>query len=650
MGLKLFYYIAKIFSGNDATTNVSSSNNCADNIPLVDKNVLEKERNIDNIRINNNNQRNEKYKKLEDFCIEYSIGKNPQEGLKILKEMNFLEEITGKKNLSELNDVELNAVFVALDNVMKRDWKAFWKERNAEDIQEIITETRSQLNRSKVHANRLGQTITNVTTEKTLADELAAKKIIPVGTDLDEISDEDFKNYVKQYVQKEFLNNIDNCSKRKAERKYEHAKRKYVYFVNKFQTPREKAIWAAAISELDANSQALLTEISLDNCGTDGETKAEVAKTIFYSIDTTKEDALGNVMSQDDAASIYHNSHRYMTKEDNSEALNKMQIDNVEFMEKYGDKIDSLKQKRANGETLTPEEEAILIKYENVIVAHNSGAMTGISLNTYYSSEEAKQVVSNIINNIEVLGIEEDVCKQVQNYIKQNPEKFNNASHKEVIKLIDEKVTHFRTKNKQKSSQRTSAINEDKAGTENNSIKTTSQKENKDIKVENNSSEKNNTSSSKKTSGYTTVPQEQVEKDTPRKKDIVTHCETENKTTSSIPKTSFKKDNLVTFIRAEGQIEGYKEYKKEHGEQVAIVEALTNLDVTNENVIKKDFTRQNSSKQVAIIKHCGTNLDKPLEWAKNSTVLKLDGKLLSCSYATKKAQEAVDKLYEEKEC
>ena len=107
-----------------------------------------------------------------------------------------------------------------------------------------------------------------------------------------------------------------------------------------------------------------------------------------------------------------------------------------------------------------------------------------------------------------------------------------------------------------------------------------------------------------------------------------------------------KSNDFETYIKVAGKTDGYIEYAADHGKKEALVEAIANMDITNETFVEKEYKQQNVARQFDIIKGCGTDLDKPLEWAKDSTIAKLDGEILNCYYATKKAEEAVENLNE----
>lgn len=666
MGTRILGFIGKIFGSDEVKATASEVERPVENVPMVAEETIKAESNKDQVHVcSHHKNRNEIYARLEEFCAEYRVE------LDLLKEMNFLEEIAGTSHLEELSKYELDSIFIALDTAMTRDWKALWKERDREDVEEIIYYTKRELNRDKVDGSWVGQKYSDLTTEKTLAEELVAEGVIDKNTDLDSLSDEEFKNKVREYVQQEFLGDLDGKSERRIQRKYNRAKRKFAYFVNKFQTDREKAILAAAIDELDSASKTMLSQMLYDSCGCDCDSKAEVARSLFEEVDTTRVDALGESMTQESSTEFYESTVENMSKADATEAVEEMKSSSQTFIKENGERVKDIKARKARGESLSTEEEALLREYENKHVAFNAGASVAIPQNENFTPKEAQVVVENIIDNAKKLGIETDVLETIVKYIDKNPNEFSKMSKKEFEQLLntitDNRFSQIASKSAKNKTQLTSTKEGISRVLENNNETNKCNDNKAHEKIAQKVQETQDVQNAQETQGekstsYVTAP----EKHSAKNGNLVANVnEDKSSNDARVAKQSGnnrnKKDtnnynwgitynkDFASYVKADGQIEGFKAYKKEFGEQEAISEAIANIDVTNENYVKKAFLRQDVTNQVNIIKKCGTDLSKPLDWAKDATIMKLDGEILSCSYATKAAQEAVDKLYEEKQ-
>lgn len=664
MGIKLLETIKKVFSTTEAKPAMSVPDNFEKKyIPMVDEKRVQEESNQDKVEIKNSNKRSELYKRLENFCGEYRISPVA------LKQLNFLEEIVGTEKLEELSDEELNLLFLSLDKAMKRDWKAFWKDRDHNDIREIITDTRHQFNRDKLNkyshfkqrASWLGQKFNDFMTEKTLMEELVAEKIISKDVDINSLSEAELRAKVREYVRKEYLGDMKNYSHDKIRRRYRKAEKRLIYFANKYESDKEKSALSGAVGELASNSMGLVSKILIDSCGSNEKAKAKVAYNLFKEIDTAKIDALGEYLSKDSATNFYDMTFRNMNKEDAISATQEMRKNSNSFMSDPNrqEQIEKLKQRQAKGDTLSPEELAILLTYENKIVAQNAGATVGLPQNRNFTTQEATSLVKDILNDAKKLGFDNDVLETVSDYIDANPQKFSNMSKEDFVEFLNEA-----TDNKFSTIQADKKAKKAKVKTETTVKKADrdySKKEiNDNIEVKEELKENSNvTAKDEQILGNKASITNSVlfvsKKSSPQKRTKIAESisdipvETQDLSDKNVTKPEIEVVNdFEKCVKKEGKIKGYKIYKEEFGEQEAITEAFVNWDNANKSQVKKDFQRQDSTTQFHIIERCGTKIDKPLEFAKDSTILKLEGKILSCTDATKKAKNAIEELRQEK--
>ncbi len=649
MAIKLLKFIDRVL-GTELSGNTNfADNNAKSDIQLFNS-ALNNEGNVDKTKITNKNERIAMYAQLDSICAEYRMD------MELLKEKKFLEQICGKP-VESLSKKEKELLMSSIEATLHRDWKAFWKDRDGQDIDDIIKCAKEQYNREQVDATWVGQKWNDLTTEKTLQEELVDAGIIDKNTKLSSLSDEEFKLKVREYVNKEFIGDLSDASNPKKQRRYERAVKQFVYFVNKFQTTKEKELMTAAIDEMGSDSKAKLVEILVNSCGLDIKARQAVAKSAYVEIDTTRKDALNRTM--DNAENFYYTAYSNMSKEDATQALKTASSNAEQFMSCHCQEINGILDKKARGVKLTDAEQALFVRYQNTIVAQNAGAVAGIPQNCDYTPDEASQTVASILDTAKKLGIDSDVLDVVADMVAENPEKFVNMPVEKFTKLLDDvtegKYSEIVSNKKYKTGYKTSA---------NKKKIIESQVEEKQLKGKAEISSEDNVKTAKSKSvslkedaletQVASAPEELTANKKKRK--VFVNSSNANKARKLYRSRKIENNNtevyitksndFETYIKVAGKTDGYIEYAADHGKKEALVEAIANMDITNETVVEKDYKQQNVARQFDIIKGCGTDLDKPLEWAKDATIAKLDGEILNCYYATKKAEEAFENLNE----
>lgn len=651
MEIKLFKFIDKVLGTDFSGDAISVSNNAKENIPMCDEKALQKDGNVDKVNLKVVDKRASLYAQLESFCAEYRID------MEVLKEKNFLEQISGK-SVESMSEKEVGELFSAIEKTMHRDWKAFWKERDSNDIDEIIYYAKRQYNRDQVGASWLGQKWNDLTTESTLQEELVSAGVISEKTNINSLSDEEFKLKIREYVKKEFLGDLMEYSDAQKTKKYERARKQFVYFVNKFQTDREKILLTAAIDEMDSASKDKLAEILIYSTEAGSECREQVAKSVYDEVSTVKKDALGKTMSKENATNFYVTTYSNMSNEDATLAAKATEEKTTEFMSNHNFDAEKIKQKEAQGIELTDEERYFL----NVILSQNAGATIAIPQNTNFAQNEAQEVVSSLLSNAKDNGIASEVIDIVAEYTIDKPETFVNMSTQDFTEMMDEitegeysKVLVTKKEYNSITDNETPVMLEKK---DNESLDKVSSIENGEIinKEKDNISLKEDVDNSQCSIQVVSILNDFNKQKDYSKTSVALNENKEEKRTVNKERKLEKNanfDNYVTkpndfesYVRAEGRTKGFERYIEDYGYQEALVEAITNIDLVDEKKVEKIFKQQNSLKQFAVIGNCGTALDKPLDWAKDSTILKLDGKILSCHYATQKAEDAVEKLKE----
>ena len=107
---------------------------------------------------------NEKYKQIEDLCIEYRI--SPEEA----RTSHLLEKIAGctSEELAKMSDDEFKNVINALKSALKRDFKLFFLDRDTKDLADIAKCANEQYVRKMTGGSWFGQKIDNLFSSNSL--------------------------------------------------------------------------------------------------------------------------------------------------------------------------------------------------------------------------------------------------------------------------------------------------------------------------------------------------------------------------------------------------------------------------------------------------------------------------------------------------
>ena len=234
---------------------------------------------------------------------------------------------------------------------------------------------------------------------------------------------EDYVNCAREYF-KNVIGNTEGLSDKKIEKLYRKAEREfYLQLLNMNQdTVFTDEIFAAAIGELkaDKRTQAVKDFISLGERDYNINNRASCAqKNAEYNL--TNRDGFGKVPSKEDAIEYQRTTFANMSKIGVKVAIADLNNRTSELDIKYCKKLQQMK---AKGDVLTPEQEDLLVKYENCVLGGYTGAYTGVASNEFIS-DSMRFVMEQLesINQATLsFNIQRDVLREVAEYVSNHPE------------------------------------------------------------------------------------------------------------------------------------------------------------------------------------------------------------------------------------
>ena len=353
------------------------------------------------------------YKKIEEICKDYSIDLNDA------KSFGMLEQILGcsTKELLSKSDAEINNAIVVLKDALSEHWKfdILWNNRNLDDIKEITDDAREKYNLSQVGGSTIGQIWHNI--------KAGAKNVFGLSTIDNCKTPEEISNYYKT----KYLEDIENKTKEEKEEIYKNLLKDFYYDFNNCKSNEKKIAMVKAIKNLAAKDRTLIIDV-IERSFTSGEKAltllGKALNENFESIVMSK-DANNETLSKNEASKVAHTAFKHMTEEDIRKALDILNKDADAFYKQYGQEIENLKTRKANGEELSPAEEELLSKSEKCFEFRFSGAITGTVVNAKLNTESKAVFVKDIYTTTEALGIHEEVLNAVAEFTEENPDVIN---------------------------------------------------------------------------------------------------------------------------------------------------------------------------------------------------------------------------------
>lgn len=389
----------KEFVAPQSTSEVSKTQP-KENIQMVSKETQAKQKNEDTVEIKTKSV-DTIYKQIEELCAEYKMS------MEDVKKAQLLETIAGcsSKELVKKSPEEIKSYIDSLKFVLKyQSFTFFWQDRNIDDVKNI--------------AKKANQRCTYLQTGGSFFDNLF-RRSKTLGKRMKEAGFEEVNaQNTRQYFKNMIAEAVATKDPEKIKEAYDKALKEFGYILNDTENPDEKALLTAAISELEANKRNLASKLSISSCMNNQAAQMKVAKGISdnYRAMTCSADALGQYTSEEDNLAISQTAFQYMSEEDSLAALDETKS--------Y---IKSLEAKVQRGEALTAEEQRY---YDSVRYSQYAGAIVGASCNINYSNPD--NVLGQIDNDTQELGIQEQVYKTASNYVE---------THQDTLPITTEQFT-----------------------------------------------------------------------------------------------------------------------------------------------------------------------------------------------------------------
>lgn len=614
-------------SGNNSVNNVPVGGSAAYKEGYGDK--ISKTQN-QNLTAEEEKKLNAIYKKIEKICLEQDIDPN------FAKSEKLLERIAGvqtSKELVMLKAEEIDFIVKILESHLGFGDGLGYGKKDKKDFDKLVKDLHKKFGYEKTGGSRFGQWWHNV--KKGVKNVFGAETIDKCKTP-EEIS---------TYFKEKYLNDIENLSIEEKKEKYAELLREFFYTFNSIKDKNKQIMMIKSIENIAANDRDLIIELIAKCLSTEPEVLKEFGKALNENLETivTSKDALGETLTQSEAAKMAHTAFKHMSEEDVKEALEVLNRDAKNFYEIYGEQIKELRERKANGEQLTEAEEALLIKAENVYEGKYAGATTGTIVNTNIEQENKVEILTTISNQTQELGIQEEVLETISEFVKENPEEIN-LPQEEFKEIMDRVTDGEYTETVNKQTQQENNVNKTNEETVTNNqtenkapertiVETTQQETNHDNDL---GFEKREPVDSSRVENLYRQIQNNIEP-------LVT------KEKEAQPEKNNNKNSFRSVVQAaRGTTKDFTEYVKENGTFNSIVEIYNNIgDITNKGVLtyaKKLYTMLNADRQEEILRSIKSTsgFNELLAQTSDQVVMKLDTNFNS-HYTNKQVEEAQKK-------
>ena len=239
---------------------------------------------------------------------------------------------------------------------------------------------------------------------------------------------EDYKKAAREYFQNK-LGDVSNLSSEEIEKRYQEIEKEFYIQMTRLKGTDQvtNGIISAIIGELKANGRVKAAEdmIGLSSNLLERHTRARhLQMDALYNL--TNRDAFGK--APENAAEYEHLVFANMNEQGVKDSLKEIgdfaKTINIEECKR----LKALK--KDPNITLTREQEDLLLKYENYLLAGYAGGYTGLSVNNYISQAFAEEQMGNIYNTTLDFGIDNEVFEIAYEFME---------SHPEIAKTVEEK-------------------------------------------------------------------------------------------------------------------------------------------------------------------------------------------------------------------
>lgn len=600
-------------------------------IPIAGEN---KEKPVDKVEIKSNS-RDKIYNRLADFCEEYRIK------LEDIKKAELLENIAGVDDISTLSEEEISRVFIALKDSLgiTGHWKAFWEDRNIDDVLEIAKDANRRYINNKTGGGFWGQLWHDITTSESLKEAIGYKE------------GDNFEAKLQEYFKENYLKGIENLPEAERAEAYRDALKKFGYFMNN-ATDLDKKALIAVIRLLRAQDRANAANISITSCGKNKHARSKVAESIEekrFEI-VTEKDAFNERPNQFDSAEIADLTFSNMDEEATAKALDNMTTKSRAL----SSRIDEINKKKANG-TITQEEAIELAQLEasfnNYTKAGYSGALIGIQNNSLCSQSLKSSATKQIFEDAQKQGILDEVSNIAIKYLSNN-NKLSADTKANITNTLNKAIVSYNNES--------TSINSD------NKPKTEKMKNNRDysreseeitIASKNNSKPdatdinkkayKDNTFTYSKSLTEAKQQQNQINRqystNSIQKDKVNPFTPSENNKNTTL--TAIKNADMATVIKEMG-FEGFSKKIESNGATKAVSEVYNNLkDINNKAVVleaEKLYKTFDASRQADVLRFVGNEgLNELLKITSVEALKMLQGETFSNYWATEQVRNAV---------
>lgn len=536
------------------------------------------------------------YKKIEEKCKEENIDIN------LAKEFNLIGKILGKtaKELvefakTETGKKEINEAIDILKSHLGFGDGTGFGEKDIADLEKITKDVQNKIGREKVGGSWLGQTWHK------------AKSFVGINT----ISKANTPEEIADCYKEAYLENIDKLSTEELKERYSDMLTEFYYDFNSLSdNPEKQVAMTKAIALLASDHRDLIIEIMSTQFKDNPKALEAFGKALninFKDITTTS-DELGNTVNQDQATKISNISYSIMSEEDVKVALETLKKDATKFYEEYGEKIEELKARRESGEALSEAEIKLLTEAENVYEGQYAGAYTGIYNNNGIAETDQIKLMSQINNDTQEIGIQEEVFDAINNFIDENPDKLENSREK-FEELMNEATNneYSNHNNNNKSNTPTISNNNENNNPQvdsNNNTNTNTQNSNPTNKTSEKASEVDESSFIVKNTGNTNTSSKTTSIATESTNTII-EAETKTEKENVNEEKEVIINNTKDFISTvkEGGVKAFYEILSEGNETAIVADALNNKTLVGNDILNvaKNIYKNSKSSQINIL-------------------------------------------------
>lgn len=367
---------------------------------------------------NINNKRDAIYKQIESICEEYRMNLNE------VKNAQLLETLLGctSEELVNKTQEEIDLAILALKDALgpTGHWKLFWQDRTREDIDKVAEIAIEKKKMRSTGVNFFEKICHQLTTEKTLVDELVKNGYIKEG---ETVSQEALKNYFRDNC-KALKTITPNSTPQDIEKAKSEALEEFGKLSIRYKSLEEAQNLVSIVEELFADQRNKGLDLLINQYGLDKDSESAVAYRASQEMVgiVGTEDRTGISMTGTAATQATTTVYSSMNGTDSEKAL---QNDNERLQEIL---------RKAPGERTQAEQ-----NYVDSLKEVLSGTVCGLASNSKASATQ----VEKAIEQARALGISED---EINSIVQNTYGKTNVSLYKQYQDMMKQIETINKTK------------------------------------------------------------------------------------------------------------------------------------------------------------------------------------------------------------